>query len=191
MKERRGDEVKEMVELLSSLVSKEKKEGAKVPSAGVRWTTPTRSQRSTPPCPHYKSTPLRVAGPDDGVHAAPRPELSRDLHLLRTAGGDKIIEDPVHRFLVEDAPLPVGEEVILEGLELEAPSVGNVRDRDGAEIGKAGAGAHRGILGVYDGDAIVPAGELVFEGLDGRFPSLRSGFSHRKPLLPDLFISPA
>jgi len=38
-------------------------------------------------------------------------------------------------FLLEDAEVAVGEEVLLEGLELEAGLAGHVADGDSAEVG--------------------------------------------------------
>src|SRR5687768_1477601 len=71
-------------------------------------------------------------------------KIPYDGHASGTAGGHEVVEDLVGDRLVEDAPVAESNHVVLEGLELEAALVGDVRDPDLAEVGEAGLGAHGG-----------------------------------------------
>src|ERR1700727_2711659 len=80
-------------------------------------------------------------------------------------GCDDVVEDLVDDVLLEDAEVAIGEEVLLEGLQIHALFAGHVTDGEAAEVGEAGLGADGGELGGVDEDL---AGlELIGPGLDG------------------------
>jgi hypothetical protein len=62
----------------------------------------------------------RITGLDHGADPAAGIELSGHRSADGTAGRDHVVEDAVDDILIEDAEVPVGEDVILERLELEA-----------------------------------------------------------------------
>ena len=106
-----------------------------------------------------------VGGFDDGGDAAAGAEVADDFGPDGVAGFDDVVEDLVDDVFLEDAEVAVGEEVLLEGLELEAAVAGHVADGEAAEVGEAGLGADGGELGVVDEDLV--GAELVRPGFDG------------------------
>jgi hypothetical protein len=106
-----------------------------------------------------------VEGFDDGGDAAAGAEVADDFGPDGVAGFDDVVEDLIDDVFLEDAEVAVGEEVLLEGLELEAGFAGHVADGEAAEVGKAGLGADGGELGVVDEDLV--GLELVAPGFDG------------------------
>jgi len=111
---------------------------------------------------------------DGGGDAAAGAEFSTDDGPDGVAGLDDVFEDLVDDVFLEDAEVAVAEEVLLEGLELEAAVAGHVADIEDAEIGQAGFGADRGEFGIVDGDFV--AGELVLPGFDDGECEVESGF---------------
>jgi hypothetical protein len=115
-----------------------------------------------------------VKGFDNSGDSAARAEVADDFGPDGIAGFDDIVEDLVDDVLLEDAEVTVGEEIFLEGFELEAGLAGHVADRDATEVGKAGLGTDRGELGVVDEDLV--GFELIAPGFDGRKFDLQAGF---------------
>src|SRR4051812_31035141 len=76
---------------------------------------------------------------DDRLDSAANVEVAHDLHPPRLACGREIVEDPVHRALVEDPVVAKTPQVELQRLELETELVGDVRDDDRPEIRCAAA----------------------------------------------------
>src|ERR1700691_4688499 len=70
----------------------------------------------------------RVGGFDDGGDAATGAEVANDLGPDRVAGFDDVVEDLVDDVFLEDAQIAIGEEILLEALELEALLAGHVAD---------------------------------------------------------------
>jgi len=121
-------------------------------------------------CGFSCSVPLEALGRgwegfDDGGDAAAGAEVADDFGPDGVAGFDYVVEDLVDDVFLEDAEVAVGEEVLLEGLELEAGLAGHVADGDAAKVGEAGLGADGGELGVVDEDLV--GFELVAPGFDG------------------------
>jgi hypothetical protein len=106
-----------------------------------------------------------MEGFDDGGDAAAGAEVADDFGPDGIAGFDYVVEDLVDDVLLEDAEVAVGEEVLLEALELEAGFAGHVANGEPAEVGEAGFGADGGELGVVDEDFV--GAELVAPGFDG------------------------
>ena len=104
-------------------------------------------------------------GFDDGGDAAAGAEVAGDFGPDGVAGFDDVVEDLVDDVFLKDAEVAVGEEVLLEALELEAGFAGHVADEDAAEVGKAGFGADGGELGVVDEDLV--GLKLIAPGFDG------------------------
>src|SRR5271167_1571242 len=85
------------------------------------------------------------AGPATGNHRSARlyrreeapagGEFPGHLAPSRPAGGGDVIQDAVHGIFIEDAEIPVSEQVELESLELEAKLLGLVANGEHAEIG--------------------------------------------------------
>ena len=106
-----------------------------------------------------------VSGFDDGRDAASGAEVADDFCPDGVAGFDYVVEDLVDDVFLEDAEVAVGEEILLEGFELEAGLAGHVTDGEAAEVWKAGLGTDAGELGVVDEDLV--GAELVTPGFDG------------------------
>src|SRR5262249_21688477 len=87
-----------------------------------------------------------------------------------------IVEDLVGDVLVEDAAVPELDDVVLERFQLDAPSVGHVRDADLAEIGQARLGTERRELGTADRDLVVALGTGIRKRLKFQVSSLESTF---------------
>jgi hypothetical protein len=115
-----------------------------------------------------------VGGGDYGGDAAAGAEVAYDDGPDGIAGFNDVVEDLVDDVLLEDAEVAVGEEVLLEALELEAALAGHVADGEAAEVGEAGLGADAGELGVVDEDLV--SLELVLPGLDGGEGGVEAGF---------------
>src|SRR6266851_5752089 len=75
-----------------------------------------------------------VEGFDDGGDAASGAEVADYLGPDGVGGFDDVVEDLVDDVLLEDAEVAIGEEVLLEGLELEALLAGHVADGEGADV---------------------------------------------------------
>ena len=115
-----------------------------------------------------------VGGFDYGGDAAAGTEVADDLGPDGVAGFDDVVKDLVDDVFLEDAEVAVGEEVLFEGLELEAALAGHVANGEAAEVREAGLGADGGELGVVDEDFI--GLELVLPGFDGREGDVEAGF---------------
>src|SRR6266851_93469 len=115
-----------------------------------------------------------VEGFDDGGDATSGAEVADYLGPDGVGGFDDVVEDLVDDVLLEEAEVAVGEEVLLEGFELEALLARNVADCEAAEVGQAGLGADAGELGVVDEDLI--GLELVAPGLDLGESGVEAGF---------------
>jgi hypothetical protein len=107
----------------------------------------------------------RVGGGEDGGDAAAGTEITYDNGPDGVAGFDDVVEDLIDDVFLEDAEVAVGEEVLLEGLELEAALSGHVANGEAAEVGETGLGADAGELGVIDEDLV--GLELILPGFDG------------------------
>jgi hypothetical protein len=114
-----------------------------------------------------------VEGFDDGGDASAGAEVADDLCPDGIAGFDDVVEDLVDDVLLKDAEVAVCEEILLEGLELEAGLAGHVADGEAAEVGQAGLGADGGELGVVDEDFV--GAELVAPGFNGREFDVETG----------------
>src|SRR5688572_23205631 len=80
---------------------------------------------------------------DRRPYPATRRKGAGDRHPARLARSHEVVEDLVgHRF-VEDALVPELEQVVLQGLQLEAEGVGHVVDHDLSEVGQPRLRAHR------------------------------------------------
>ncbi len=60
-----------------------------------------------------------VLGDDGGRDAATGGEGAGDAHAPRRAGGHQVVEDLVGGRFVEDAAVAVGQQVVLQGLQLD------------------------------------------------------------------------
>ncbi len=116
----------------------------------------------------------RVGSGNDGGDAAAGAEVAYDNGPDGIAGFDDVVEDLVDDVFLEDAEVAVGEEVFLEGLELQAALAGHVADGEAAEVGEARLGADAGELGVVDEDLV--GLELVLPGFDGGEGGVEAGF---------------
>src|SRR5690606_14490700 len=110
----------------------------------------------------------RPGGPHRRRDAAARVEDALDpdrsgLHL-----GDEVVEQAIDDVLVEDADVPERGDVELEGLELDAASIGNVVDRDRREIRKPGLRTDAIELGDLDADLVIAIRILIGPGLELR-----------------------
>src|SRR5690242_21894471 len=119
-------------------------------------------------------------GGDDRLDPAANVEITRHLHPPWSACGGEVVEDPVHRALVEDPVVAIAPEIELEALELEAEPVGHVVDEERPEIGSS-ARKLPDLLGIaldttewaqlrefrtLHADGVVPIGVRVLEGLE-------------------------
>src|SRR6476646_6713178 len=59
-------------------------------------------------------------GRNDGLDPAANVEVTRYLHPPCSTRGGEVVEDPVHRALIEDPVVAKAPEIELEALELEA-----------------------------------------------------------------------
>src|SRR4030042_4221990 len=115
-----------------------------------------------------------VADFGNGLDSSSWIELPRDRRPDRTAGPDDILEDAVDDILIEYAQVPVAQDVVLQGLELQAGILGNIADGDQPEIGQARLGAEGGELRNLDFDLV--AGKVVGKCGQARQPGLQAGF---------------
>lgn len=74
-------------------------------------------------------------------NATPRRESGDDLHPTRGRDFHKIIENAVRHVFIERTDVPVRLEIHLQRLQFEASLVGDVADRQCAEIRLTGFGA--------------------------------------------------
>ena len=93
-------------------------------------------------------------------------EVPDDHHPAWRTRRDQIVEDLVGRRLVEDALVAIGEEVVLQCLELETTLIGNVANSNRAKVGQARLRAHRRELGAVDGDLEVALRSRVRKRLE-------------------------
>jgi len=120
---------------------------------------------SSPRCPG----PLpgtRITGFDDGPEPAPGIELARHGRPDGAAGFDDILEDAIDDVLIEDAQVPVGQEVFFQGFQFQDARLRLVINGQGPEIRQAGLRTDRGELRDLDLDLVT--GELVGKGIDRR-----------------------
>jgi len=117
---------------------------------------------------------------DDGLDAAADVEVTRHLHPSWFARRGKVIEDAVHRPLVEDAVVPEAPQIELETLQLETEPVGDVVDDNRSEIRRASRQltqlscvaldpAHRterGELRALHADGVIALRIWILEGLE-------------------------
>ncbi len=115
-----------------------------------------------------------VGGGDYGGDASAGAEVAYDDCPDGIAGFDDVVEDLVDDVFLEDAEVAIGEEILLEGLELEAALAGHVADGEAAEVGEPGLGADAGELGIVDEDLV--GLELVLPGFDGGEGGVEAGF---------------
>jgi len=108
-----------------------------------------------------------IGGGDDGLHPAPHGKIAHHGHAARLNGGDQIVEDLVGDVFVENAAVSEFNEVVLERLQLDALSVGDVGDPNLTEIGQPGLRAHRRELWTADGDFEVALRAWIEKRLDG------------------------
>jgi hypothetical protein len=80
----------------------------------------------------------RPAGFDDGRDSTAGTEVSLDDSPYRIAGLHDVFQYPVDYVLLKDAEIAVGEQIFLQGLQLEAATARHVTDRQMAEVGQAG-----------------------------------------------------
>src|ERR671913_2528573 len=107
---------------------------AEGPGRHPEWRFPTRDQR-------VPTSVLRIGCRDRRSYAASCREVADHGHPERLAGGDEIVEDLVGQRFVEHALIAKFEQVILEGLELDAGRVRYVRDPDLTEVREPCLGA--------------------------------------------------
>jgi hypothetical protein len=115
-----------------------------------------------------------IGGFDDGGDASAGTEVSCNFGPDGIGGFDDVVENLVDDVFLEDAEIAVGEEVFLEGFELEALFAGHVADEEAAEVGKASLGADGGELGVVHEDFV--GAELVPPGFDFGELDVEAGF---------------
>jgi hypothetical protein len=107
---------------------------------------------------------------DPDADPSPRGEVPDDDGAPGSDGRDDIGQDPVGDRLGEDGLVPVGTEVVLQGLALDAAAVGRVADGDLGIIRLAGHGAEGGELLREKGHLVVArrgAFETLQHGLIG------------------------
>jgi D-alanine transaminase len=107
---------------------------------------------------------LRVRGLDHRRDPAARGESTGHDHAPGPAGLHAVRENSVDGVLVEDAEVPVGHDVELQRLQLQAGLVRLVSDRQRSEVGKSRLRAHGVVLGDLDGDLVAVV--LIRPGLD-------------------------
>ena len=61
-----------------------------------------------------------------GVQSAPDFVIEGDLHGSGLAGSDQIVQYPVSGVLLDDAYVPVGTEIVLQGFQFDARVARNV-----------------------------------------------------------------
>src|SRR5262249_43427356 len=101
-----------------------------------------------------------------GGHATARVEDALDLDEPRRAVGDQPLEHLVHDLLLEDLPLAEPGQVVAQRLELVELRVGDVADRELAEVGAARHRADGGELRRTELDEVFPLLVAVLERLD-------------------------
>src|SRR6476469_4182016 len=74
---------------------------------------------------------------DHALDPAPDVEVAHDLHPRRLRRLREIVEDPVHRALVEDPVVPEAPQIELETLQLDADVGWHVGDVHRREVGRA------------------------------------------------------
>src|SRR4030042_1107378 len=114
-----------------------------------------------------------VADFDNGLDSSSWIELPRDRRPDRTVGPDDILEDAVDDILIEYAQVPVAQDVVLQGLELQAGILGDIADGDQPKVGQARLGAEGSELRDLDFDLV--AGKLVGKCSQARQPGLKAG----------------
>ena len=62
---------------------------------------------------------LTLLSRDGRMHPTPGVELSRNPAPFRFRGGDKIFQHPIDRVLVKDTDVAVGQDITLQGFQLE------------------------------------------------------------------------
>ena len=115
-----------------------------------------------------------VKGFDNSGDSAAGTEVADDFGPDGIAGFNDIVEDLIDDVFLKDAEVTIGEEIFLEGFELEAGLAGHVADGDATEVGQAGLGTDGGELGVVDQDLV--GFELIAPGVDRRKFDVEAGF---------------
>src|SRR5437899_5909420 len=105
---------------------------------------------------------------DHGFDAAAHREVADDGHPARLARRDEVVEDLVRHGLVINAAIAELDDVVLEGLELDAPRIGRISDADLAEIGESGFRTYRRELRTIDRDLVVAFGTRVRKRVERR-----------------------
>src|SRR5216683_1554498 len=123
---------------------------------------------SLPCAPLLARADLGPPGEDGGGEAAAGSKFAADDTPFGLNGGDDVAKNFVHRVFVEDAQAAVGEEIHLQGLQLDAVVLGHVLNGDGAEVGEPGLGADGRVFGKARGNHV--AGKLIGPGFErGQF----------------------
>lgn len=98
--------------------------------------------------------------------SASRSEFGDDRHPPRSRGCDQIIQDVIRHPFIERAVIAELLQVQLQRLQLIAQPVGNVGDRQRAEIRLARLGANGCELGADCFDLIAPVGTWVLKSFE-------------------------
>src|SRR5579863_6159987 len=93
-----------------------------------------RSSWSTSPTASTTLPDLWSSRGNHRLDATADVEVTHDLDPGRMHPVREIVEDAVHRALVEDPVVPIAPEIELETLELETQVRGAIRDQDRSEI---------------------------------------------------------
>ena len=99
-------------------------------------------------------------------NSAPRPKVPNNFRPHRISRLHHIVQNLVYDVLLKNPQVPVHEQILLQALQFHALLARHVADRDPAEVGQAGLGAHTGKLRVVYKDLV--GGKLVLPSLNGR-----------------------
>src|SRR5687767_3585430 len=114
------------------------------------------------------TSPRRIGGGDDGLDTAPDGKIADDGHAARGAGRDEIVENPVGDRFEEDALVAELDQVVLEGLQLDAALGGNVGNPDLAEVGQTCFRADGGEFRAADRNLELALRARIRKGVDRR-----------------------
>ncbi len=103
-----------------------------------------------------------------GVQPASDLVIEGDLHGLGLANSHQVVEYPVGGVFLDDAHVPVGKKIVLQGFQLDARAARHIRDDQDAVVGESGPRADRGeFVGVYLNLGLL-VGVFILEGEQAR-----------------------
>ena len=104
-------------------------------------------------------------GDHPGVNPAPDIEFAAETHEARASGPNQIVQDPIGDRLMKGAFVPIGPDVLLQGLKFHAAFIRDVFEGEFREVRLPRLGAETGEFRDLDANGVIALRGRVGKGV--------------------------